>query len=171
MNANDRSKGNGNGAGKANGTQATWLVAHDFSPCGDAAAFEAARLLEPTGGTVKLLHVHEPVAIRPERAWGEETFALERSVRERLAVVAAALRARNPRVNVDVAVLAAADPVRAILDEAERDGVGQIIVGTHGRTGLSHLVLGSVAERVVREAKVPVLVVKAAAEEAGIAVA
>lgn len=53
-----------------------------------------------------------------------------------------------------------AHPVEAILQTAENEKVDLIVMGTHGRTGLQRLYLGSVTERVLREAKVPVFVVK-----------
>ena len=93
----------------------TWIVGHDFSPSSEAAALEAARLLAPMKGTLRLIHVHPIMQIPLEASWGEVTFELESD---------------------------------------------HIVVGSHGRTGIAHLVLGSVAEEVVREAKVPVLVVK-----------
>ncbi|MGB9382836.1 universal stress protein [Candidatus Binatus sp.] len=49
------------------------------------------------------------------------------------------------------------DPAEQVLDTARNIGADLIVMGTHGRTGLVHLVLGSVAERVVREAPIPVL--------------
>jgi nucleotide-binding universal stress UspA family protein len=53
-------------------------------------------------------------------------------------------------------------PDEHILDTVQREGIDLIVMGTHGRTGLSHIALGSVAERVVRLAPCPVLTVKAA---------
>ena len=52
-------------------------------------------------------------------------------------------------------------PERIILEVASSKNADLIVMGTHGRTGLAHVVLGSVAERVVREAPCPVLTVKA----------
>ncbi len=49
------------------------------------------------------------------------------------------------------------DPASEILEMAREKGVDLIVMGTHGRTGLLHLLLGSVAERVIRQAPVPVL--------------
>ena len=46
-----------------------------------------------------------------------------------------------------------------ILDKAEKEGASYIVVGTHGRTGLSHMVIGSTAEYIVRHSTVPVLVI------------
>jgi nucleotide-binding universal stress UspA family protein len=51
-------------------------------------------------------------------------------------------------------------PVPAILDTAEQEKADLIVMGTHGRSGLSRLMLGSVAERVLRETHVPVLTVR-----------
>lgn len=140
----------------------TWIVAHDFSPCSDAAADEAARLLAPLAGTLRLLYVHAPVHLPPQEAWGEETYALATDVRKRLQAIGEALEAKHPGVKIEVDITTG-EPANGILGEAERAGVDHIVVGTHGRKGVAHLVLGSVAERVVREAKVPVLVVKSAA--------
>jgi nucleotide-binding universal stress UspA family protein len=52
------------------------------------------------------------------------------------------------------------EEVPTILAAAERDGVDLIVMGTHGRTGLAHVALGSVTERVVRHAACPVLTVR-----------
>jgi len=51
-------------------------------------------------------------------------------------------------------------PHETILDYAEREGTDVIAMGTHGRTGLDHYLIGSVAERVVRRSSVPVLTVR-----------
>jgi universal stress protein A len=86
---------------------------------------------------------------------------------------AAALRAESP---ADAAALIAVLPeqlherfsveveqgevVGTILEVAARDHADLIVIGTHGRTGVSHLLLGSVAERIVRRAACPVLTVR-----------
>jgi nucleotide-binding universal stress UspA family protein len=61
------------------------------------------------------------------------------------------------RYQVDVMM---GDPAVEILQAAKRRGADLIVMATHGRKGLRHLVLGSVAEHVVREAPCPVLTVK-----------
>jgi nucleotide-binding universal stress UspA family protein len=53
-------------------------------------------------------------------------------------------------------------PSQTIVDHAKDGGFDLIVMGTHGRTGLSHVVMGSIAERVLRKAPCPVLTVKAA---------
>lgn len=52
------------------------------------------------------------------------------------------------------------DPAHEVVDLAKRDAFDLIVIGTHGRTGLKHVLLGSVAEKVVRLAPCPVLVVR-----------
>jgi nucleotide-binding universal stress UspA family protein len=55
------------------------------------------------------------------------------------------------------------EPAAEIVDFAQQGGFDLIVLGTHGRTGLAHVLLGSVAERVVRRAKVPVLTIRPSA--------
>jgi universal stress protein A len=52
------------------------------------------------------------------------------------------------------------EPAAAILDAAEAGGFDLVVVATHGRTGIAHMLLGSVAERVVRRCPTPVLTVR-----------
>lgn len=158
----------------------TWLVAHDFAPCADAAARLAARDLLAGGGaaTIVLCHVYTvmplPLGLEGAAGVGAGLVELERAVSaestKRLEVAAAALRAdiaalraerpTSPEVAVAVAVRQDA-PAEGVVAEAAARGAERIYVGTHGRTGLTHLLLGSVAERVARLAKAPVTIVKA----------
>jgi nucleotide-binding universal stress UspA family protein len=62
--------------------------------------------------------------------------------------------------------LLSGDPAREIVRLADEEGVDMIILGTHGRTGLKRLLMGSVAEAVVRRAMCPVLTIKQPAEVA-----
>lgn len=62
-------------------------------------------------------------------------------------------------------------PFRALVEKAEREGVDLIVMATHGRTGLSHMLMGSVAEKVVSRATCPVLVVPRADRTAASAAA
>ena len=61
-------------------------------------------------------------------------------------------------------MLLVGDPAQAISETAEKEGCDLIVMGTHGRTGLTRLLMGSVAEAVVRKAKCPVLTVKQPSE-------
>lgn len=140
--------------------QTLWLVAHDLGALGDAAAKSAAALAHENGRLL-LLHI-KPVPLRePWDRDGKHTFAVEEEQRQMLRKVATTLQQEHPGLAVDVEVLAG-DPVARIVEEAGRTGASFIVVGTHDRRGVSRLVLGSVAEAVVHQAGVPVLVVKGA---------
>jgi nucleotide-binding universal stress UspA family protein len=77
--------------------------------------------------------------------------------KEQLAAVAVKLKGRGLRADVIVRV---GHPVRDVVDAARRQAADLVIMGTHGRTGLQHMLLGSVAEGVLRQAPCPVLVVR-----------
>jgi nucleotide-binding universal stress UspA family protein len=120
------------------------VVATDFSDSADAALGVAERYARVLGARLHVLHVHT--------GRGPDATRL-------LADAAARV---GPDVPVTVAG-AGGDPAEEILRYARREPVELIVVGTHGRSGVSRLLLGSVAERVVRGARCPVLVVPMAA--------
>src|SRR5262249_43029544 len=103
------------------------------------------------------LRAPDPVIDRLE----ELEQQLRRQAHAYLGQVADRLRGRSLRVTTRVAV--AEQPATAILQEAENQGADLIALETHGRGGLSRLFLGSVADKVVRGASVPVLVHRPAA--------
>lgn len=118
------------------------LIATDFSDSAEAAFRVAVQYARALHARLHLLHVHRS---------GETEVT-------RLLADAAA------RVGSDVPVTVAGtggDPADEILRYATRHPIDLIVVGTHGRTGVSHFLLGSVAERVMRGARCPVLVVPA----------
>lgn len=137
----------------------TILVPHDFSDMGKAAAEEAAKIGSSFGAKLTLLHMHGLEAVLNEQATGDITFRELDGDRKLLDDVAEDLKSRfgvEVETKVELGV-----PADGIVDAADRLGAELIVMGTHGRQGLSHLVLGSVAEKVVRRAKCSVLVAKA----------
>lgn len=153
----------------------TWLVAHDFSSCAEAAASLALDdlLARREGGRLLLAHVFTVYAPSSAIDIGggtafpqlesaariEATRALER-VAERLRGVVKSASAPSGTVEIEV-VARLGTPAEGLLEEADARQVQRIYIGTHGRVGVSHLLLGSVAERVVRRANVPVVVAHA----------
>jgi nucleotide-binding universal stress UspA family protein len=139
-------------------------VAFDSSSA-DALA-HAASLALNSGATLYLLHV---LQINPLTSQGAaEGFAGRdfydsqvEAVRARLNQCAATIPAGVRRE----LVVEVGEPGNLIIAAQQRLGVDLVVMATHGRRGLKHLVLGSVAERVVRESTVPVLTVRAATEE------
>jgi universal stress protein A len=143
------------------------LVTTDFSEAGDHAVAHAFRLAADHGAEVVLCHVFEMiVAPNPLYAQYYPTDLLSPEVRERAEIDARnALLERVPKSGPLVAVphstvIAHGTPSEEIIRLAQQEGADLIVIATHGRTGLRHLLLGSVAERVVRQASCPVLVVR-----------
>ncbi|MBM4280360.1 MAG: universal stress protein [Deltaproteobacteria bacterium] len=136
-----------------------WLVAHDLTPLGDRAATEAARLAAPLGARLVLLHPHDVPQRNPYERTGQETFARDTEIRRQLDVLAGRLVGLHPGLRIDVQVLAG-DPRERVLEEADRLAATHVVVGTHDRKGVACVVLGSVAERIVHDARVPVMVVR-----------
>jgi universal stress protein A len=139
----------------------TILVPFDYSAMSEAAAKTAGEIGAAMNGRVLLLYVHKTEHMRPEFQSGQVTFDEMREEEAKLVTVAARLRSTHPSLVVDCRVEQAFEkPMERILDVASREKVDLIAMGSHGRTGLLHLALGSVAEDVVRKASCPVLVTK-----------
>jgi nucleotide-binding universal stress UspA family protein len=135
------------------------LVPHDFSDGATRALKQAVALAAAHGGTITVQHVIQPfvvatdvpVAMVPDPS----TFIpLERRALERLVRKAVGSTGVRYKVRVEVGT-----PVHSILEAARR--ASAVVISTHGRTGLGHLLLGSVAERVVQHSPVPVLTIRA----------
>jgi nucleotide-binding universal stress UspA family protein len=135
------------------------LVPTDFSPPSDRALDHARVLARQSGASIHLLHVLEDLV--DTASFGSEVFVPDspevraarlEAARGRLATRAAADEG-GPRVTTEVVVGAGA---RAIVRYASEQHFDLIVMGTHGRTGLAHLLMGSVAEGVVRTADCPV---------------
>ena len=127
------------------------LVATDLSPFGNA-AIPHARALAPPGGEVLRLHVMTGARDEPAR---------EEACRRLRALVGAEA---SPAIGLTIEVIWHADVAAAIASTAARTGADCVVIASHGETGLRRLVLGSVAESVVRTSRVPVLIVKPAAD-------
>jgi universal stress protein A len=140
------------------------LVPTDFSPPSDAALEYARILAAKFGSSLRILHViDDPTASSDFVADGFapsteniRTGLLEHA-RERLDHLLDLVDRSRHHAHAD-AVMGL--PAAAIIDYAIATGAGLIVMGTHGRTGLAHLLMGSVAEQVVRSAPCPVLTVR-----------
>jgi nucleotide-binding universal stress UspA family protein len=138
------------------------LVPHDFSEHATYALKVAAALAREHRGRLTVLYVvapFQPVTSFPaaeSTVWIPPTDLVVHERRALERIVARAVSGRGaPRVTCRVVV---GDPLQRILDAAR--GVDLIVMATAGRTGLSHLLIGSVAEKVVRHASGPVLTVR-----------
>jgi nucleotide-binding universal stress UspA family protein len=138
------------------------LVPVDFSANSDRALRYAATLAGQVGASVELLHVVQ------EFTYGaySEVYVpnMPDLMQEMINDAATRLTSLKSVVfahgaDVETAVFVG-PPSTTIVDHAHAGGFDLIVMGTHGRTGLSHMFMGSVAERVVRTSRCPVLTVR-----------
>jgi nucleotide-binding universal stress UspA family protein len=125
------------------------------------AALEYARhFAQQSNGIVYLLHVVPTDELhllrkiyRPEEGGGADTVKAERVSKELLQELA---RAHLAHVRYEIITRLNSDPVAGILEAEKEIAPDLVTMATHGRTGIAHLILGSVAEKVVRESRCPV---------------
>ena len=136
------------------------VCATDFSDTAEAAWEIACELARIHRAQLVLVHVFVELPVYPEvavttiqRVWEEQRSWVEQRLAER--VEAATARGLTARYRLRTGT-APEDIARTATDEA----ADLVVVGTHGRTGINRLVIGSVAERVLRIAPCPVLTVK-----------
>ena len=139
----------------------TILVPTDFSQASEHALAHAQALARSFGGSLHLLHVvPDPVLAS---AWSEAYAYDLTTLGERLRAEAQQQLAERAGAIGDVPVTTEAlvgSPAALIALTAAERGVDLIVMGTHGRGGLTHFFMGSVAERIVRSAPCPVLTVR-----------
>lgn len=135
------------------------LVAVDFSDCSLEALEYAIQLAKQFGAPMTILHVLEPVTYGLDFTLvhaGERKKMRER-IESQLSVFVTAVESQGLPARYAIRGGTPADSILSSLQEAKAD---LIVMGTHGRRGLSHVLKGSVAEAVLRRAPCPVLTVK-----------
>jgi nucleotide-binding universal stress UspA family protein len=132
------------------------LYATDFSHQAEAAFPLAVALARDYGATLTIAHV---VPVPMVAYTMGELAALPDSNIEEARQLLEQIRPSDPNIHVDHRI-AEGDPAREILDLAKKGHCDLIVMGTHGRSGLSRLMAGSVAEEVMRHAPCPVLTVR-----------
>lgn len=138
----------------------TILVPVDFSERSRAALNYAVTLARDFGGSLVVLHVLDPLLI-PGRLEAARLRQLKSSARREAAERLQSLNHELVQMGVRVQSFLRHGPVADIIVAfAVAKKADLIIIGSQGRTGLSRLLIGSVAERVVRHATCPVLVVR-----------
>jgi nucleotide-binding universal stress UspA family protein len=132
------------------------LVPVDFSEPSELALSHACSLAAAHRAAITIAHVGEP--LHPD--WFFDTTILQREIIEKaqkklddlVAKYCAGLKAKTE--------MRFGHPVETIVLSAQKLDADMIVIGTHGRTGVRHALLGSVAERVARQASCPVLIVR-----------
>ena len=140
------------------------LCPTDFSENSEHAMKYALTLATLSQAKLLLFHVVEPLTypqsaelFEPVLDEVELTMKMEAAFQKQLEDQVAALKEKYPKVS---GRLVTGNTFLEIIQAARDEGADMIVMGTHGRTGLAHVLIGSVAERVVREAPCPVLTVK-----------
>jgi len=142
------------------------LVPVDFSDRGQKALEEGADLAARFGAELHLLHVVEDTT--PATSELAMTSSVFRAYMQELTAQGekhlAEVRVPNSEVRIVQRKVVIGSPIARITAYAAEKGIDLIVMGTHGRTGAMHWLLGSVAERVVRSAPCPVMVCRRPAE-------
>ncbi len=133
------------------------LVPVDFSECSKKALAYAIPLAEEFGAELTLLHVAASLPPIPEWESGD-VVAVDEAVKQ-LKALHESVGATLPPPRVHEVVRTGA-PGEEIIRAAQEMGIDLIVLSTHGHTGLARVIMGSTAERVVRHAGCPVLVVR-----------
>jgi len=139
------------------------LVATDFSPCASRAVEYACELADRFSAELHLLHVVQDfeaglvvpgLGFPPPEVFRREVYEKSQQALEQIP---------EPlwcEGKVVIREICYGSPFAEIIRSAQAHDVSLIVLGTHGRTGLLHALLGSVAEKVVRKASCPVLTVR-----------
>jgi universal stress protein A len=132
------------------------LFPTDFSTAAEAGRADAESLARDRQATLVVLHVQEPVMGFDgplDHATLEQTSEMLKEMLRDVTPIDTSVRV-EPRLTMG-------DPATEIVRVANEENVDMIVMGTHGRTGLSRFFMGSVAEQVIRHATCPVLTYRA----------
>lgn len=137
------------------------LVPVDFSEYSETAFRYALSFAKQTGARLSLVHVSTALYCSRTELYGDSpelTDALRAHVQRLQRQISSYVgEANREDVPIDYAILEADDVVNKLLGYLDEQPYDLVIMGTHGRTGLKHLFLGSIAEKIVRYSPVPVL--------------
>jgi nucleotide-binding universal stress UspA family protein len=140
------------------------LVATDFGEASEAALTYGRNIARQFGARLHLLHVTQNLYFAAANAYGYAHVppGLQKDIETAGRQQTEALLTDDDwqSLNATVTTMTHTSPAMAIVDYARSERIDLIVVGTHGRGPMAHLVMGSVAERVVRTAPCPVLTVR-----------
>lgn len=132
----------------------------DFSKGSEAALDRAVELARGLNADIELLHIYQlPVLALPDAPiTANPEFVATLTNRAQEALDEYSTKLRHQGINVSTRVIEG-NPAAAIAERAQQTPGSMVVLGTHGRSGFKRFLLGSVAERVVRIATVPVMTV------------
>jgi nucleotide-binding universal stress UspA family protein len=141
------------------------VAATDFSDTADRAMALAGKLAAAVDARISLVHAYDPTPLGPAVAYPAQVWTgadlgqqLKTASERELERTRSEILARVKRV--DTVTFAHSSSALAICDFAEENAADLVVTGTHGHSGLMHLLIGSVAENIVRHAPCPVLTVR-----------
>jgi nucleotide-binding universal stress UspA family protein len=149
-------------------TLKTVLVPTDFSDASESALRYGKAMAEKFGASLHVVHVMEDLLAH---AWAAEVYVssmpqlrdeIEKESRQRLGALLGDEERKKLRAETE---LLAGNPFLEIIRYAKAHDIDLIVMGTHGRGPIAHMLLGSVAEKVVRKSPCPVLTVREAQHE------
>ncbi len=144
----------------------TIVAALDFSDASDAVLDAAAKMAKAFDAELKLVHVVEPeptysaYGFTPEEFPAIHTFQQEARTRAEKALEDRKQSLAGQVNRVEVSLLEG-NPLKALLDYSEKEGIDLVVAGSHGHGVLASVLLGSVAEGIVRKSEIPALIVPA----------
>ncbi len=140
------------------------LFATDLTPASMRAFQEAVGLAAQSEAQLIVVHAYEPPNIAQATAVGGGVYEeWDRNLRAESEARLAPLVEQAKRAGVEArSLLVSGSPGEAIAEEAKANGADLVVMGTHGRKGVSRLFLGSVASHVISTAHCPVMTVRAA---------
>jgi len=142
------------------------LVPIDLSPAGTRVLQQAQEFATRFSATIDLLYVWTPPALQAPEAILTGVGAAEQPLLEWLRTSAQEQlskfesQAQSAGFAIGQSYCDLGDPATTIIERASSGGYDLLVLGTHGRTGLSHALMGSVAEKIVRRAPCAVLTVR-----------
>ncbi len=143
------------------------LVPTDFSKAAEEGLRKAAELAREVGAKVTVCHVLDPSPLAPYATRGDANAQLQMEQDVEKAIHAALTEVIHTWFDglpkTKTALIVSTNAAEGICNYAAKEKADLIVVSTHGRTGLAHLLIGSVAEKIVRHAPCPVLTVRAPA--------
>lgn len=149
------------------------VVAVDGSATSANALEHACRLASALGSALTLVHVANPaeyMALAPEflnkESYEEAAIEGGHEVLQNALALAKEFGIAEAAVHLLVANKGAREMAQELVDYADGQGADLLVLGTHGRTGLMHLLMGSFAETVMRQSHLPLLVVHSKTEDA-----
>jgi nucleotide-binding universal stress UspA family protein len=141
------------------------LLGTDGSAASEHAATLAVELARTHGAKLTALYVIDPypyLGVGETNPMGFQAYmaAAQQHAAQAHAKVAALCQQATPPVSLEVRLVEEVTAMRGIVDMAQQESADLVVVGSHGRTGISRLMLGSVAAQVVAHSTVPVLVAR-----------